>query len=242
MRISIALTSFNQVTYTDSALESLVKSTSNTERCIFDLMLLDDCSTEDINPLIDKYKKSVAFNINSENKGLTNLWNMAYRLSSGCNYLILSNNDVIFPKGWAEILIREMIKVDADVAAPITNAPGDVRAQQVRSYLAEDKLVISDAQADVDANCSALQSLSPDPVKLPRLNGFCLAFKYEYLTENLLPNGKPFDENHKIFGAEIEFFKRCKPRAFAIPSCYVFHYKGVSVNRIKFNRQRYRRE
>ncbi len=102
----IAVTTFNQSRYTDHCLRTLQGVSAK-------IICIDDCSTDDTQEICQKY--GVEFIGRKKPKGLTYSWNLAYRyfVEHDFSDLIISNNDILFPKGtisylsWPHHIIRK---------------------------------------------------------------------------------------------------------------------------------------
>jgi len=157
-KVGIVITSYNHIDYTEKALESFY-STIN-EKIDYDLWLLDDNSTEDIERIYNKYKNhGLKFFKNKTTTGLTSLWNKGFELNKDKDYLIICNNDVIFSNHWAENLIYTLQKsLFFTVAVPITNAPGHIPDQHISNFVKN--YITTDNQNEI--NFYALKFLKSD--------------------------------------------------------------------------------
>jgi GT2 family glycosyltransferase len=236
-RVGIIITSYNHIDYTERALESFYLSVNEKIDC--ELWLLDDCSTENIEGVYNKYKDvGLKFYKNSTNTGLTSLWNKGFQLNKGKEYLIICNNDVIFSNHWADNLICSLRNTHMfSVAIPVTNAPGHVPAQFVANFVRN--YIPSDNKNKINSIAAKLKDKAPQ--KIEKANGFCMAIKVSLLSSNLI-NGVPFNENCPIYGGENELFLRVKPQIMVVPSSFIFHYKQVSVDRKNYPDQIFRPE
>ena len=236
-KVGIILTSYNHIDYTERAIESFY-STVN-EKIDYELWLLDDCSTEDIEGVYNNYKDvGLQFYKNSNNVGLTSLWNKGFELNRNKEYLIICNNDVIFSNHWADNLICSLRNTHLfSIAVPITNAPGPIPAQHVANFVKN--YIPSDDKNKINLIAEKMKDRAPRSIK--KANGFCLAIKISLLSSNLI-NGLPFNENYPIYGGEDDYFSRVKPQTMVVPSSFIFHYKQVSVDRKNFPRQIFRPE
>lgn len=235
--VGIVLTSYNHIDYTERALESFY-STVN-EKIDYELWLLDDNSTEDIESIYNKYKNAgLKFFKNSNNNGLTSLWNKGFDLNKDKKYLILCNNDIIFSNHWADNLICSLSSANSfSMAVPVTNAPGHVPAQHIANFIKN--YIPTDDQNEINLISEKMKSQNPQ--RISKGNGFCLAFKVPLLSHNLV-KGYPFNENFPLYGGEDEFFARVKPKTMLVPSSFIFHYKHVSVESDYFPDQEFRRK
>jgi len=246
IKVGIAITTYNDVKYTEAALQSLFQNTLEVPDITFYFYLLDDASPDvDTHSLAVKYKKEgLKYYRNPSNSGLTSLWNKAYHLAKGdgCNYLIISNNDVLFSPDWATRIVRTMEKLwSFKVGGPLTNAPGHIQNQHI-SYSCPNP-PISDKMEDIKLISDKI--INGRNQKVIQLNGFCMAFKMKFLEAALYHSaGVPFntDPAYKIYGGEDEFFQRTKPKTIIIGSSYVFHYKQVTMEQVPGGRTNYKKQ
>jgi len=236
-RVGIIITSFNQIGYTDRALESFYATIN--EKIDYEVWLLDDNSSEDIESIYHKYKKrGVKFFKNKTNKGLTSLWNKGFELNKDKDYLILCNNDVIFSHYWADHLIGSLnASPGFAVAVPLTNAPGHVPAQHIANFV--DDYVPIDNQEEINLVCKKIKNNNFR--KTVKGNGFCFAVRVSLLAQ-ISKQGSPFDERFPLYGSEEDFFRRVKPKTMIVSESFVFHYKHVSVESGYFPDQTFRRK
>ena len=236
-KVGIVITSYNHIDYTARALASFY-STMN-EKIDYELWLLDDNSSEDIESIYNKYKsRGLKFFKNKANIGLTSLWNKGFELNQDKDYLILCNNDVIFSNHWADNLIHALRNsIYFSVAVPVTNAPGHVPAQHIANFVKN--YIPTDDQNEI--NLISEQIKDQPPRKIKKGNGFCLAIKASLLSRKLI-EGVPFNNKFPLYGNEDEFFSRVKPKTMIVPSSFIFHYKHVSVASNYFPEQKYRKQ
>ncbi len=234
--VGIIITSYNHIDYTEKALESFY-STIN-EKINYELWLLDDHSSEDIESIYEKYKiRGLKFFKNTANTGLTSLWNKGFELNKDKDYLIICNNDVIFSNHWADNLISSLrCSLFFTVAVPITNAPGHIPVQNVTNFVKS--YVSTDNQYEINLISEKTKKMTPRKIK--KGNGFCLAVKVSLLSRNLI-KGDPFNNQYPLYGGEDEFFRRVKPKTMLVPGSFIFHYKHVSVDSNYFPHQKFRK-
>lgn len=164
---------------------------------------------------------------------LTALWNAAVRAADDYDFVVISNNDVIFAQNWLKCLLKG---IDGyDVAGPVSNAPGHSDVQNVRNYV--DNYVANDSYAAIESVSGKLAGLKP--LETDRLNGFCFMLRLASLKAQI--SGDFFDESISFNGAEDKFFREHKPRTCVVPEAFVFHYKSVSVPSNHFKSQIYRK-
>src|SRR4051794_8060301 len=108
-RVAVAITCFNQSAYTIQTVRSLLEFTRSSVETSYEFKIFDDCSTDGTEEVVREcFGDRVGYWKPAENSGLTNLWNAAYREYVDFDYIVLSNNDVIFTPEWSHILLSEM--------------------------------------------------------------------------------------------------------------------------------------
>ena len=100
-KVSIIIPVFNQQNYTLSCIESILR---NTEHVSYEIIVMDDCSSDQNAKEIGKHMKNIHFHSNSENLGFLRNCNKGVSLSRG-TYLMLLNNDTNVQPGWLESLV-----------------------------------------------------------------------------------------------------------------------------------------
>lgn len=227
-RVAIILTCFNHSAYTAQALDTLFRFTRPSKQVRYQFAVFDDCSTDDTEQIVRDFSEgNVNYYRPKRNGGLTRLWNEAFRIYKHCDYIVLSNNDVIFTPNWCELLLSEMTLHGCLMAGPITNGPGHVDEQDVRKFL--DDYVPSDDMGHILSTSQKL--LKKKSFRITRINGFCMAFHTALLKEaDSTGAGTPFDPNLRLFGSEDELQARLSPLPLIVPKCFVFHYKRVSIS------------
>ncbi|WP_052270463.1 glycosyltransferase [Archaeoglobus fulgidus] len=109
--VSIVIPVYNNAELTYNCLKSIL---SNTAGCSYEVILVDDASTEkEVDTLFDKIK-NVKIIRNKENVGFVESCNIGAKASSG-KYILFLNNDTIVTPGWLPPLL-ELIKRE-DVGA-----------------------------------------------------------------------------------------------------------------------------
>mgnify|MGYP003140723222 FL=1 len=90
----LVITTYNQSEYTKLCFESLKKIDDD-----IDVLVIDDCSTDDTVDLCNTYGYEVI--TKDEGKGLTHSWNLGYDRFKKDNYeyFIIANNDILIPNG-----------------------------------------------------------------------------------------------------------------------------------------------
>lgn len=103
--VSIIIPVFNNWNYTYTCLHSIHV---NTQSVAYEIILIDDCSTDETKN-VDQYVKNIRIIRNNENKGfLLNCNNAA--LNARGKYLVMLNNDTIVQPEWLHALVETMEK------------------------------------------------------------------------------------------------------------------------------------
>ena len=227
LRTAVVITAFNHSSYTRRAIESLCRSTPDTDRFRFEYAVFDDCSLDDTELVVDSFRHHrVAYWRSPRNSGVTYLWNEAYRQYAQHDYLAIVNNDVVFTPDWCALILDALVEHRCALGAPVTNGPGHVQCQDVRNFIAG--YTPSDDWEELLAVCRLLEGRDPFPLDL--INGFCMVFDLRLLIEAQKDRpGEPFDPRNRNFGNEDEIQRRLKPRPIVVPESFVFHYKRVSI-------------
>ena len=136
LRIAVVITAFNQSRYTRGAIESLCRTTPDTDRFHFEYAVFDDCSTDDTSVVVDSFgNQRVGYWRSPCNNGVTYLWNEAYRQYAGRDYLAIVNNDVVFTPNWCGVILDALVAHRCVLGGPVTNGPGHVQHQDIRNFI-----------------------------------------------------------------------------------------------------------
>lgn len=101
-KVSIIIPVFNQQNYTLACIESIIR---NTEQVSYEIIIMDDCSSDPEAREIGKYMKNILFHSNDENLGFLRNCNKGAQFAKG-TYLMLLNNDTNVQSGWLSSLIE----------------------------------------------------------------------------------------------------------------------------------------
>jgi GT2 family glycosyltransferase len=226
-KVAIAITCFNQSRYTRRAIESLLETTKDDALFRYDYAVFDDSSTDDTAEVVVRTGgQRMTYWCSHENSGLTHIWNAIYRMYSGHDYIAIINNDVIFAPDWITRILSVMIESKCQMAGPVSNGPGHIKAQDVRRFITGYEP--SDQWEDIRLVSEHIKWEQPFCVK--RINGFCMVFLTDFLRfAQKERSGMPFDPKNRNFGNEDEIQDRLQPTSLIVPSSFVFHYKRVSI-------------
>ena len=224
----IAITSANNIDITRECLKSIPPGPK--------VIVYDDASTEPIEELCSEFK--VELKKEDKPKGLTNLCNRAYAdfLSLGAATLLISNNDVIFPKSSIEEMVKVFVAERPVILGPLSNKPGTGRNQRIGMYLCSINLDINDpvnAQAVQDM---LLFSMTDKFIYDKYINGFCFMIgrvvnKYRYDSVHLFPPSKINIGNEDWLCNQIKKkgSNSIGPNFVICLTSFVFHYKGLTT-------------
>ncbi len=230
-RSLLAITSYNQISYTRTCFETL-RSFDGTVACF------DDASDEPVEELCKEF--GVRFIGRNTAEGLTFSWNQAYRmfLAEDFDYLIISNNDVLFPDESLRAL--EYMLQDFPYVGVMTRSQEPwihARAQAVENFydipedFANDPRNYQEVQTIVNRN-------PLPPAELELVYGFCFGVnrsivEYEYTSGSL------FNPARINIGQEKDLSERV-PRKMLCRAAFVYHYKSASFGKMtpELNRRR----
>lgn len=168
--ISVIMLTHNQLSYTQTALKSIMAKTPE----LLELIVIDNASTDDTpgwllrqGPRYPKLKVC----LNDQNVGFAKGCNQGLQLAQG-ELLMLINNDVMVTHGWAERMVLAMKTRQVDLVGPVgSNFSG---AQAVRGI---SPMLLADEYSLETYAAKMAKSLRYQGQKTHRLIGTCLLFK-----------------------------------------------------------------
>ena len=246
-KILLVITTYNQSEYTKLCFESLKKLDDD-----FDVLVVDDCSTDDTIELCNEYGYEVV--TKDEGRGLTHSWNLGYERFKGdilpgwasyYDYLILANNDILIPDGALAELISVYDKWPYSLIVPTTTINGaghNAQFQSVELYYDGIGSFCNDSKKyqytqdnilkvknDIEKSNNIYQL---DPVRVKMFNGFFFMMNrniinYEYEDNVLFNPSLVMTKNEDEFNwskliPNDDFPAVCK-------TSFVYHFKGVSA-------------
>tara|TARA_Y100000593_G_scaffold749_1_gene1418 strand:+ start:35656 stop:36447 length:792 start_codon:yes stop_codon:yes gene_type:complete len=229
MRSLLAITTYNQIHYTDLLLKRLKYHSD------VDVLIVDDFSTDNYPALAKHY--GVGIITKDKGYGPTHSWNLAYQKFKYGNYnfLFISNNDVIIPDGALGNMARTL--QDNMVVVPFCNPQGisSLGEQQKISRYKELNLGDYDSRHAPDEmfTYETIQEIQDkinnreDDRKLGSFGGHFMGFNGEILDYEFEPD-KLFDPSREFTGGDNEIFRRLRNqdiRATLCKSAYVFHFR-----------------
>lgn len=110
VKISIIVPSYNHASYLEKRLESIFNQTYQN----FEVILLDDASTDRSEEILNKYKVNSKVShliVNKENSGSPfKQWEKGVELAKG-DYIWIAESDDFCEKQFLEILLKKWIKI-----------------------------------------------------------------------------------------------------------------------------------
>ena len=223
MKTLLAITTYNQLKYTKLLIESL-RSINLTG---IDIIFIDDVSTDGT----VKYLKESKYLFNSREipKGLTESWNIAYRMFKNKNYdnLIIANNDILLSQGSLNEMIS-LLKTNSFVV-PLSTKKGaghNWKEQGIDKYYPN----LINAAADhkkFKLVQKQIEKSKKSSIKISNFNGFIFGLNKK-VTASEFNSNHLFNPKLTNVGQETDLQQRLKePPTLALKS-FVFHFKGVS--------------
>ena len=142
MDLSIVIVSYNTRDVIFSCLNSIVHQTNGLE---YEIIVVDNASTDDSVEMIRNKFPSVTLVCNSENRGFASAQNIGLRCAHG-RFLLILNSDVLFVGNTAKRMVEHLQNgpSDAGVIGPqILNPDGTAAPSARRSHLSKPMIVLS---------------------------------------------------------------------------------------------------
>ena len=245
----LVVTTYNLSEYTKACFDSL----KNIEDDI-DILIIDDCSTDDTIELCEQYGHEVI--TKDKGMGLTDSWNRAFvefknrwfvndvGMDDNYDYLILSNNDVLVPKGAVTEIKKTFSKWPFSLIVPMSTeyGAGHNRQQGIEYYYPkfgfdwEDPHNYQSTQNSImktrDELSNANNLFKLDPIRMKMFNGFFFMMNRDIINYQY-SNTQLFDPKNVVTKNEDEFnWSKLIPNDDFSALCktsFVYHYKGVTL-------------
>lgn len=218
--VSIVIPVFNKVEYTERCLEALAQ---NTPADLFEVIIVDNASSDGTSALLDRLEGDVAIHRNSQNLGFARACNQGAQRSRG-KYIVFLNNDTLPQAGWLEALLEEA-------------------EQDSRIGIVGSKLLYPDSGRIQHAGIGWINGLPDHPyrhadkdaeeVSRPRdldmVTGACLLIRKDLFNE---VGG--FDEGYLNGVEDIDLCLQVRRLGYRVrytPKSVLFHFEGVSEGR-----------
>jgi len=229
MKSLLAITTYNQIHYTDLLLKTFKYSPD------VEVLIIDDFSADNYSSLARKY----GVNIITKDQGFgpTHSWNLAYQKFKNGKYknLFISNNDVIIPDGALKSMERSLEQ--HMIVVPFCNPQGisslgeqqDIaRYKEPRLFKYNSRRAPSDlfTYENIQEIQNKIKNTSENRT-IASFGGHFMGFNrdimnYEFEKDIL------FDPSRKFTGGDNEIWRRMRNqgiRATLCKSSYVFHFR-----------------
>ena len=230
---SIVIPTYNQLDYALKAAQTALANTPNSL-----VIVVDDASPEWCQSIWNTLPQDrlVIHRFQKNDKNLTRSWNWGLTKSREMRIptTVVTNSDVLFPKGWHQAVSKILESGSADLVGPITNAPGHRPKQQVASLFPDYR--ITDDCEYLDATQDKAFKRYGQEIWPSNINGFCMVALTETWWSGSYSLEHVFRPDFKMTRNEDELEGRWSAigRTIAIaPGSFVWHYRGVTRNSIK---------
>lgn len=131
--LGIAIINYKQPQKTIDCINSIFK----TVNADYKIYLLDNNSADNSAEILEneyKNEKRVEFFKSDTNTGYANGNNLCLEKAKkdGCDYILISNNDIIFDENTVDTLLDEIQSTDCLAIAPVLKAPNGTRMQNIK--------------------------------------------------------------------------------------------------------------
>jgi glycosyltransferase involved in cell wall biosynthesis len=217
---SIVIPLFNKVEYTEQCLEALI---SNTPEDLYEVILVDNASSDGTAELLASLEGDVQVIRNPENMGFARACNQGAALARG-QYVIVLNNDTLPQPGWLEALIAE---ADADPSVGLVGC----------------KLLYPDTGKVQHAGIGWIDGLPDHPFRhadaqapevnqvrdLDMVTGACMLIR-----RDVFERVGGFDDGFLNGAEDIDLCLQVRRAGYRVrytPESVLFHHEGVSEGR-----------
>ena len=209
-KVLLCFTTYNQLDMTRKCLEYAMDLG-------FDILVIDDCSTDGTQQYLSDIR--VESILKSERKGLTDSWNRAYKYFKASDYchMVLSNNDVLIPKGAVEGMLSEY-----PLVVPMCNESGAGYACKEQSFGEYSESYVQNLQ----------DMAVKDFAKAKCWTGFCMCMSRDIIYWEFV-DGNLFDPRNINVGNDDDLAKRVNAYAstYIALGAFVYHFKGASFGK-----------
>jgi GT2 family glycosyltransferase len=231
--VSIVIVTFNKLEY----LRECVFSIYNHTKIPFEIVLVDNGSTENIKEFVDLLKKdNVVYIRSDENHGFSKGYNMGVEKTKG-EFIMVLNNDTLF----SEDFLVKMIDVyycrqnygDAGLIGPLSNN----NPSENGTLVLEGHKEMADYLKVLEKNIQTTDY--KQYLESSWLTGLCYLF-HRSLLDELAAIQKPktqgilFDERLKIYHNDTELnwriHHRVKKKLWIAREAFLWHYGKITVN------------
>jgi|TARA_Y100000310_G_scaffold110371_1_gene108760 hypothetical protein len=227
--ILFAITTLNHNDYTEALLKSL-HETDIYKKGKIDILIVDDYSQEDdVKFLAHKY--NAKFIGKKKPRGLTDSWNRAYHFFKNnlYNNLYIANNDILIPKGCIENIEQLLIRFHS--VSPLCNPKGVGDWPPILQYDISRRYPFITELADNKECYNEVQNMLKDDYEETHFfHGFLMCFTRDIIL-NELPGGDLFHPLNINIGNETELNIRFKGKKGIALNAFIYHHKGITLNK-----------
>ena len=206
--VDIVIAVFDQLHYTQRCLETLYATVPPD----VNIFLIDNGSTDGTPAYLAKQTR-ISVITNERNRGCAAAWNQGVKAGTS-SWVVIVNNDIIFPQGWLEGLLGFAEGSEKDIVSPGVRE-GECN-YDISSYATGFMTSMADVKREADAY------------------GACFMVR-----RKVFDTIGYFDEGFNIGGGEdSDFFLRSKQSGFSLAitgSSFLHHFGCVTQNHIKVN-------
>jgi GT2 family glycosyltransferase len=225
-KISIIIPIFNAYEQTEKCINSVLEHTN----IPFELILVDDCSTDErISNLLNKMENVSDVKVirNSENIGFVKTSNIGFKNSDG-DVVLLNSDTQVTPRWLQKLVVNAYSNERIGTVTPISNSAGVFSVPEMSKKNEIPPYLTIDGMAALVENISENINM-----EVPTGNGFCMFIKRETLVDVGL-----FDENNfgRGYGEENDFCMRAIEKSWVNiidDSTYIFHEESSSFSEKK---------
>lgn len=142
-RVSVCMPTYNYARYLPEAIESVLAQ----DFADFELLIIDDCSTDDTRAVVSRYcatDERVVFSVNEKNVGMVENWNLCLERARGGYVKFLFGDDALAGR---DALGRMVAALDADPGISLVGSPrniidDDSRLVETLSYLSAGSVML----------------------------------------------------------------------------------------------------
>lgn len=113
LNVAIVIPVLNQLEYTKNCLKSLLPEIETGVRVV----VIDNGSTDGTGAWLSK-QPGIEVLANTENRGCAPAWNQGCRAVAGAEWIVVANNDLVFPCGWLPGLLDAAKRHELAVVSP----------------------------------------------------------------------------------------------------------------------------
>jgi GT2 family glycosyltransferase len=239
--LSVIIVNWNTRDLLRDCLNSVSKTISN---LIFEMIVVDNCSSDGSVAMLEKEFPSVIRIVNEENKGFGAANNQALSIMKG-RYALLLNSDAVLTTGAVNKLCDfcEANEKAAIVCGQLLNADGS-KQNSVASFPSLLTLAFNDSLLEYlfPRRYPSKRYKHTSPIEVDSVIGACMMIRKKALEET-----GAFDERYFFFFEETDlaYTMRLKGwKIYQVPDAFIYHLQGQSIghkagSRIEFYRSRY---